>query len=272
MNKKIILGKEDKKLVNELFWSSFLLEASYNYERQQALGFAIGMWPAIKLFYHTKDKQAEALVRHMAIYNTTPHVSGIISGVAAAMEKEASKNAHFDVNTINSVKIGLMGPLAGIGDSFFWGTFRIIAAGIGISLAMEGSPLAPIVFLILYNIPHIIVRYFGTYYGYGLGTNLMLNMKDSGLIKTISKAASIVGLIVIGGMSASMVKMSTVLSVSIGETQFAIQTYLDQILPFVLPLAYTLLMLYLLRKGLKSTHILLISIIIGILGSLIGIF
>ncbi|MDM3825333.1 PTS system mannose/fructose/sorbose family transporter subunit IID, partial [Proteus mirabilis] len=89
------------------------------------------------------------------------HVSSAIAGVAAAMERESSLNQNFDTNTINSVKVGLIGPLAGIGDSFFWGTIRIIAAGIGISLAQQGSPIAPLLFLLLFNIPHILVRYFG---------------------------------------------------------------------------------------------------------------
>ena len=65
---KILIKSEDKKLVNELFWNSFLLEASYNYERQQALGFCVGMWPAIKRFYKTKDEQAKALVRHIWLF------------------------------------------------------------------------------------------------------------------------------------------------------------------------------------------------------------
>ena len=179
---KVELSKDEKALVNELFWSSLPLEASYNYERQQALGFCVGMWPAIKRFYTTKEEQADALVRHMAIYNTTPHVSSTISGIAAAMEKEASLNPEFDASAINNVKIGLMGPFAGIGDSFFWGTFRVIAAGIGISLAQQGSPLAPIVFLLLFNVPHIIVRYFGCKLGYQFGSNLMSNLKDSTII------------------------------------------------------------------------------------------
>lgn len=266
------LQKDEKKLIKELFWSSFLLEASYNYERQQALGFAVGMWPAIKRFYKSKEDRAKALVRHMAIYNTTPHVSGAIAGVASAMEKEASQNTDFDINAVNSVKVGLMGPLAGIGDSFFWGTFRIIASGIGISLAQQGSPLAPILFLIVFNIPHVLVRYYGTYYGYLLGTKLMLNLKDNGIIQIISKAATIIGLMVIGGMTASMVNLSTKLTFMIGETEFALQNYLDQIFPLALPFIYTLLMFGLLKKGLKSIHILLITIIVGIIGSLVGLF
>lgn len=266
------LSKEDKKLVNELFWHSFLLEACYNYERQQALGFCLNMVPAIKRFYKTKEEQSAALVRHMAIYNTTPHVSGMIAGVAAAMEKEASQNPNFDVAAINSVKVGLMGPMAGLGDSFFWGTFRIIASGIGISLAQQQSPLAPIVFLLVFNIPHLLVRYFGTKYGYMFGTQLMTNFKENQMIKNISKAATIVGLMVIGAMTASMVSMKTALSITIGEATFGLQSYLDQIFPLLLPLTYTLIMYGLLKKGLKSTHILLITILVGILGSMVGIF
>ena len=266
------MAVEDKKLVNKLFWSSFLLEACYNYERQQGLGFCVGMIPAIKEFYKTEEEQAEALVRHMAIYNTTPHVSGMISGVAAAMEKEASQNPEFDKSAINSVKVGLMGPMAGVGDSFFWGTFRIIASGIAIAMAQQGSPLAPIVFLVLFNIPHILVRYYGTLYGYKFGTKLMSNLNDNAIIKTISKAATIIGLMVIGGMAASMVSMSTAASITICDATFAIQSYLDQIFPLLLPLCYTLLMFGLLKKGLKSTHILLITILVGIVGSMVGFF
>lgn len=262
----------EKKIVRSLFLNSFLLEASYNYERQQGLGFCVGMIPTIKRLYQTKEEQAKALERHMAIYNTTPHVSGIVSGVATAMEEQAATNPNFDYSTINAVKVGLMGPLAGIGDSFFWGTFRVIAAGIGISLAQQGSILAPIVFLLVFNIPHLLVRYFGTLYGYRFGTSLMSNISGSGIIQKVSKAATIVGLIVIGAMSASMVKLSTPLAITLGDKPFMIQTYLDQIFPLFLPFAYTLIMLGLLKKGFKSVHILLITIIVGILGSVVGLF
>lgn len=264
-------SQEEKKLVRELFWHSFLLENCYNYERQQALGFAIGMWPAIKRFYHTKKEQSEALVRHMAIFNTTPHLVGTISGIASAMEKEASNNPDFDKSIINSVKVGLMGPLAGIGDSFFWGTLRIIASGIGISLAQQGSFLGAILFLLIFNIPHVLIRYYGTLFGYQSGTSLMNNAKDSGMLQMLSKGATIVGLMVIGGMSAGMVTMATPFAITIGETAFQIQDYIDQIFPLLLPLLYTLAMFGLLKKGYKSTAILLITIFISIAGVWIGI-
>lgn len=265
------MSAEDKKMVNGLFWNSFLLEASYNYERQQALGFSVGMWPAIKRFYKTKEGQVEALKRHMAIFNTTPHMVSVISGVTAAMEKEASENKDFDKDIINNVKVGLMGPLAGIGDSFFWGTLRIIAAGIGLSLAQQGSVLGAILFLIIFNVPHLLIRYYGTVLGYQFGAGLMSNTKSAGILKMISKGASIVGLMVIGAMSASMVAMKTPLTFTIGETAFELQGYLDQIFPLLLPLLYTLAMFGLLKKGCKSTTILLITIAVGVIGSLLHI-
>ncbi|SKC89404.1 PTS system mannose/fructose/sorbose family transporter subunit IID [Maledivibacter halophilus] len=271
MIKKAKATKEEKKLYREIFLSSFLLEASYNYERQQSLGFAIGMWPAIKRFYKTKKDRAEALVRHLAIFNTTPHIVTSITGVATAMEEQASKDKNFDVGTINSVKVGLMGPLAGIGDSLFWGTLRVIAVGIGLSLANEGNLLGPILFLLLFNIPHLLVRYYGGVFGYKLGTNLLSTASDSGIMNKISKGATVVGLMVIGAMSASMVKFQTGLSFDIGGTNFQLQQYLDQIFPLMLPLLYTLFMFWLLKKGRKSTALLLITIAVGVIGAFLGI-
>ena len=207
----------------------------------------------------------------MAIFNTTPHMVSVISGVTAAMEKEASENKDFDKDIINNVKVGLMGPLAGIGDSFFWGTLRIIAAGIGLSLAQQGSVLGAILFLIIFNVPHLLIRYYGTVLGYQFGAGLMSNTKSAGILKMMSKGASIVGLMVIGAMSASMVAMKTPLTFTIGETAFELQGYLDQIFPLLLPLLYTLAMFGLLKKGCKSTTILLITIAVGVIGSLLHI-
>ena len=90
----------------------------------------------------------------------------LILGISTAMEEENALDENFDTSSINSVKAGLMGPLAGIGDSFMWGTLRIIATGIGTSLAMNGNILGPILFFLLFNIPHVILRYICMMGGY----------------------------------------------------------------------------------------------------------
>lgn len=268
-----LITNDEKKMLNKIFLNSFLLEASYNYEGQQGLGYVLSMIPAINKYYTNEEEKREALKRHLSIFNTTPHVSTLIMGVSAALEKEASINKEFDKDVINNVKVGLMGPFAGIGDSFFWGTLRIIATGIGISLATQGSIMGAIVFLLMFNIPHIMIKYYLTFIGYKFGTSLVSNAKANNFLNKISNSANVVGLIVIGAMSASMVKLSTKLEMKISGASFSLQSYLDQIFPLMLPLVYTLFMCYLLKnKKLKGSTILLISILVGIIGAYLKVF
>lgn len=240
------------------------MEHSYNYERQQGLGFSLGMWPAIREIYDNKEDQGDALERHLAVFNATPHIETLIMGIAAAMEKEASINPDFDKSSINAVKVALMGPLSGIGDSIFWGSLRVVAAGIGLSLCQAGNPLGALVFLLVYNIPHLIIKYYCTFAGYAFGTDLMGNIQGSGVLDKITKAATIVGLMVIGAMTASMVALSLTGTFTVSGNEFVIQDYIDQMFPMLLPLLYTLFMFYLLQvKKMKATTLLLLSIVIS---------
>ena len=264
--------KEQKKLFRELFLSSFVLEHSYNYERQQALGFCVGIWPAIKNFYSRDEDRAMALQRHMDIFNTNPHLVSFITGATVAIEEKASTSKDFDYSIINNIKVGLMGPLAGIGDSFFWGTLRIIATGIGLSMAQQGNLLAPIVFLLMFNIPHLIIRYLGLVYGYKFGTSIISNVNDNGIIKKISKASNIVGLFVIGAMTASMVNLQSILSFKFGDQVFKVQEYLDQIFPGILSFGYTFLMYYFLKKNKSATFLLIFTLIFSLIAKYTGLF
>ncbi|VYU48385.1 PTS mannose transporter subunit IID [Clostridium tertium] len=271
MNKFANISSEEKKMLKKMFLSSFVMEHSYNYERQQGLGFSLGMWPVIKKVYKTKEEQGEALERHMAVFNATPHIETLIMGISAAMEKEASQNPNFDKSSINSVKVGLMGPLSGIGDSIFWGSLRVVAAGIGLSLCSQGNPLGALLFLLVYNIPHFIIKYYCTFIGYSFGLDLMSNVKSNGILDKITKAASIVGLMVIGAMTASMVVLSLTGKFNISGNEFVIQDYIDQIFPMILPLLYTLLMFYLLQvKKFKATKLLLITIVLSFVLVFVG--
>ena len=256
-----------------LFFRCFLLPACYSMDRMQAPGFAYSMIPVLKKLYgDNKEKLAEALSRHSEVYNNTFACSPFVLGIAAAMEEEAAANESFDVSSINAIKVALMGPLSGIGDTFFWGTFRIIGSGIGISLAMQRNLLGPVLFLIIYNIPNFLVRFYGVQFGYKLGANSIDTLVSGGLMNRATKAASVMGLTVIGGMIASMVSIKIALVANFGaDVTLDIQGIFDEICPCILPLGATFLIYHLLKKGVKAWWIMIGIIVVGIIGKFFGI-
>ena len=145
--------------LRRVFWRSFQMEFSWNYERQMNLAFVYALIPVLKKLYPRKEELAGALKRHLVFFNTTPHIVTLLLGITTAMEEKNSQQKNMDANAIDNVKASLMGPLAGLGDSFFWGTLRLIATGIGTSLALKGNILGPILFLLVFNVPHILVFY-----------------------------------------------------------------------------------------------------------------
>lgn len=114
-------GRITRKELMGVFWRSFTINASFNYERQMSQGFVFSMMPVLKKLYPERDDLADALVRHSEFFNVTPMLSPFTMGIVSAMEEENAKSNDFDVNSINAVKASLMGPLSGIGDSIFWG-------------------------------------------------------------------------------------------------------------------------------------------------------
>jgi PTS system mannose-specific IID component len=178
-------------------------------------------------------------------------------GLTLSMEKENAANPDFDESSINAVKVGLMGPLAGLGDSFFWGTLRVIAAGIGIGIATSGNILGPILFLLVYNIPNLLVRYYGAAIGYSFGSKYITAAAESGLLQTVTKSASIMGLMMVGAMSASMVSFTIKYPIAIGGVKIVLQDILDKLLIGFVPLVIVLVCFILLRKKVNPNWILL---------------
>lgn len=156
--------------LRSVFWRSFTLQGLWNYERQQHMGYAFAMSPALKRIYQDPNELGRALQHHLVLFNTTPHLSTFVFGLSIAMEEENQRNPDFNEESINAVKTSLMGPLAGIGDSIFWGSLKVIAAGMGIYFAQQGSVLGPILALLVYNIPHILCRWYALKLGYRAGT------------------------------------------------------------------------------------------------------
>ena len=138
--------------------------------------------PGYTLFPYTTLFRSNAYQRHLEFYNVTPWLVTFPLGISIAMEEQNALNDDFDESSINDVKVALMGPLSGLGDSFFWGTLRVIATGIGTSLAMQGNILGPLLFLLIFNVPAILARYYGLFVGYNIGASFIEKVQKTGLI------------------------------------------------------------------------------------------
>ncbi|MBY7025953.1 PTS mannose/fructose/sorbose transporter family subunit IID [Clostridium botulinum] len=274
MNVKENLSIEDKKMLRSVFWRSWTMNASRTGATQyHAVGVMYTLLPVINRFYKNDEDKKEALVRHTTWFNATMHLNNFIMGLVAAMERQNSTDENFDSGSITAVKASLMGPLSGIGDSFFWGILRVVAAGIGISLASAGSALGAIVFLLLYNIPAFAIHYYSLYSGYSVGANFIQKLYQSGGMKILTKASSMLGLMMMGSMTASNVKFKTILEVSVAGSEEAmkIQGYLDQLFIGIVPLCVTLLAFYLLRKKVNINIVMFGIMFLGIILGLLGI-
>ncbi|AUY38086.1 MULTISPECIES: PTS system mannose/fructose/sorbose family transporter subunit IID [Leclercia] len=268
---------QDENAINardlrRVFWRSFQMEFSWNYERQMNLAFVYALIPVLKKLYPQKAALAAALKRHLVFFNTTPHIVTLLLGITTAMEEKNSQQQEMDGTAIDNVKASLMGPLAGLGDSFFWGTLRLIATGIGTSLALQGNILGPILFLLVFNVPHILVRWLFTRWGYVLGTGVLHRVQKSGMMESLTYGASIIGLMVVGAMAASMINITIPISFGAGEAKTEVQGIIDNIMPCLLPLVSFGIVYWLLGRKVKPLTIIGGMALVGILGSWIGLF
>jgi fructoselysine/glucoselysine PTS system EIID component len=270
----VITATLSKKTIRSLFFRSLALEANFNFETWQNSGFAFAMIPVLKTLYSTKQTMAAALKRHLQFFNTSPYGSTLILGITAAMEEQNSKSAEtdFDEASINAVKLGLMGPLAGVFDSLFWGTLKVIAAGAGASLAIKGNILGPILFLLIFNLPHLILRYNLTFTGYKTGTRFLQNLAKTSVMDKLTAGSSILGLMVLGAMTATLINLTTPLAIGSSRSTIHLQDILDQIVPGILPLGITFLVYYFVKKNTKTTWLLLGLMLLGFIGSITHIF
>jgi len=193
MTEKLTLSKADRQKV---WWRSQFLQGSWNYERMQNLGWAYALIPAIKKLYTKKEDQAAALERHLEFFNTHPYVAAPIIGVTLALEEEKANGTEIDDSAIQGVKIGMMGPLAGIGDPVFWFTVRPILGALGASLASSGNIVGPLIFFFGWNIIRMAFLWYTQEFGYKAGSEITKDM-SGGILKDITKGASILGMFIL---------------------------------------------------------------------------
>lgn len=268
----LYLEPEDDKMIRKVAWRSMIGSGTYNYENMQALVFLYAMLPVIDRYYQSEDDQIDAMKRHFTLFNITPAVFGFVTGLAASMEKVASENPNYDTSSINAIKTSLMGPLSGIGDSIFWGALKVVATGVGVSFAAQGNILGPILYFLINFIPQWLCKMWLPRISFNLGINFLESMEESGTLTLVTRLCNIIGLLTIGAMSTSMVKVNLVAEWSIQGNVLNLQTVLDSIMPSLLPIVLTLVMFKYLKKGKKPMTLMLILILVGIAGSAIGLF
>ncbi|MFC6163992.1 PTS system mannose/fructose/sorbose family transporter subunit IID [Lactiplantibacillus dongliensis] len=193
MADQIKLTKSDRIHV---WWRSTFLQGSWNYERMQNGGWAYSLIPALKKLYTTKEDRAAALKRHMEFFNTHPYVASPIIGVTMALEEERSNGAPIDDVTIQGVKVGMMGPLAGVGDPVFWFTAKPIIGALAASLALGGSIMGPILYFVVWNIIRMAFMWYTQELGYKAGSAITDDL-SGGILQDITKGASILGMFIL---------------------------------------------------------------------------
>lgn len=258
-----VLTKND---ITKLGLTSAFLQASFNYERMQAGGFTLAMLPFLsKIYKNDRQGLSEAMKNNLDFINTNTNFAGLLMGLLLSLEENNE-----DRSLIKGLKIALFGPLAGIGDAIFWFTILPIVAGVCASFAAQGSVLGPIIFFLVY-LGIFVLRIVWTHLGYNLGTKAIEKIKRSS--QTITKAATILGVTVIGGLIASYVHIDIASQVTISDGHvLSIQKdFIDRIFPNLLPMGYTLLMLFFLRKKMSPPVLILGTFVIAILLSGVGI-
>ncbi len=267
----------DKKVMRDTFIRSNLHQASWNYERMQALGFLYSMVPTIKALYpENDDDRKQAIARHLEFFNTQPFVTAPILGITIAMEEQRAAGADIDDAAINGIKVGMMGPLAGIGDPIFWGTLRPVVGAFAAGFAMDGNIMGPFLFFAVFNIVRLGFRVWGLRYGYEKGGELIADI-GGGVLRKITVGASVLGLFIMGALIQLWTSVNFSFVVSSLENQDGevivqtMQNVLDDLMPGLVPLLLTFLAMKLLEKEVNPLWLIFGLFAVGIVGYALGI-
>ncbi|MDK8129871.1 PTS mannose family transporter subunit IID [Lactobacillus jensenii] len=298
---KIHLTKSDRLKV---MWRSMLLQGSWNYERMQNGGWCYSLIPALRKLYPNKEDQKAALQRHLVFFNTHPYLASPILGVTLALEEEKANGKEIEDQAIQGVKVGMMGPLAGVGDPVFWYTVRPIVGSLGASLAAQGNILGPILFFIVWNLIRIAFLWYSQEFGYRVGSEITKDL-SGGLMGKVTRGASMMGMFVLGALierwvtinfksvvstsplqkgayidwnalpkgvkaiQQALIQQSQGLSLTSSKVT-TLQDNLNSLIPGLAALLLTFLCMYLLKKKVSPIIIIIGIFIVGIAGHVIG--
>lgn len=264
---KTVGKKLSNKVLNQMVWRSLFLQGSFNMERMQAAGWLYGIIPGLKEIHKDKDDLALSMEHNLEFFNTHPFLVTFVMGIVLSLEEQKA-----DVEMIRSVRVAAMGPLGGIGDAIFWLTLVPITAGITSTFAQSGNVVGPLLFLLIFNGVQFGIRYFLMHWSYGLGTKAIGEFTKHA--KAFTRSASILGVFVVGVLTATFGGTTTRALVAVGEKVINVQTdVLDVIVPKLIPLVLVLILYYFFSKKrwtpIKGIGLL---VLIGAVGTIFGIF
>lgn len=267
----------DNKTLNKMVWRSCQLQAAFNYERMQSAGWLWAMLPGLQKIHTNKEDLATSMTHNMDFFNTHPFAVTFVMGMVLSMEQQK-----LDIPTIRSVRISTGAPLGGIGDALFWMALIPIVAGMTANMAIEGSILGPVLYFVIAFGAEMALRYGLMYWSYNMGLKAVSMM--TAYAKEFTHAASVLGVFIVGALIANY-GGGTRLGISIPNGQTAgedgtmvdvfinIQDYLNRVLPCMIPLLFTLMCYFLIKKkGFTPVKLIGLFLIIGIVGAMFGIW
>ena len=262
--KKAILSNKD---LNQVGIRWFMSIETFNYETQLAGSYAFAVMPALRKIYKDDSELTEAMDNHFKYFNCMPWLTNLILGATLALEDNQGIQAK---DAVQDLKVSLMGPLSGIGDTFFWGIIRILACALAIGFAKEGNPIAPFILLLVFNIPNVLTRLITLDLGYNKGAQILSEMEKTGRMALFTHCAGIIGAMSIGCMIAMWVSINCPLQFTLSGSEIIIQDYLDQIMPKLLPLACTLGVYGAIKKKVKVQYVIAGIVVIGFVLGILG--
>lgn len=262
------------KDLNQLWlrWA-FTHLSSMSYEKLQAHAFAWSYIPfANKYYADDPEAKRRLLVRQSVFYNTEPQTGTLVNGIVASLEENIALGGDVDEEMPNNVKTALMGPLAGIGDSIVQGIIVPILLSIGMGLAAGGSPLGPLFYIISWGIIGPLISFVCFRTGYKLGVGAV-DMIVGETARRLTDAFNVLGIMVIGALSAGNIALVTTLNIPMGGDWAPLQDTLDGVFPKILPLIAVLVTWWMLdKKQFSPTKVILVLTAAVIVFCLLGVF
>ena len=261
MTKKISEKTLKKSFRNWFFWNGCSQQA----ESMLGMAFGQAMAPVIDELYDTKEEKAQALKRHVALFNTESQVGSVVNGIVCGME-EANANGECTPEIISSVKTALIGPTSAIGDSLWVATIIPILLTICLSISQASAStswLGAVLYMVIYPVLTCFISYKLFRFGYKSGLEGMQTIMANGQLEKLTSTMTVMGLIVVGALTASFVSVSLPIQEveAPGQVLFNADNMLNAIFPKILPLGLTLGVYHLYAKKQWSPMKLMLAIL-----------